>query len=376
MVAPINYFQQLGFQQPTLSEQTKFFNSINDRGFQNQARQMAVSDRIQSQSQQAQNQLSKEYQYRDAQDKAEALQAQQELYSALNSGDPRAAESVIMKYQDKIAENGDPEAVGKAMQMLQTPEGAAQLKQRALDMIQMSAGPENFAKFTAQQQPKPAEPMTQYQQASTDLRRQELDLRKEESKLQAMLKAQAATANEIKKQELQLKIEEQQNKLADAQSKREQSKRDAQSSLQSGLQSTDNLLSTLDQILKTPIGVVESATGPISTKLPTLSQDTADFEELITKFDSQAFIAQIPMLKGTGALSDSEGRKLSASLQNLSLRQSQQQLIKNVREARQIMQAARQNLINKSGLRQDQGEPQLQPAKTSATESVVDWSQL
>ena len=143
---------------------------------------------------------------------------------------------------------------------------------------------------------------------------------------------------------------EAQIKLQDLIQKRDGVVREKTAEVDSARASIDNMLNTADRILKTPMGVVGSAAGPLSARLPTLSQSTADFESLIENLDAQSFIAQIPNMKGTGALSDAEGKKLAAALQSFSLRQSPEQLLSNVKEAQRIMLDSRKRLASKYGV--------------------------
>jgi hypothetical protein len=132
----------------------------------------------------------------------------------------------------------------------------------------------------------------------------------------------------------------------------------------------DNFLNTADRALAgwgrtkdgkvditKPKGYVESATGPISTRLPTLSQDTADFEEIIEVLKGQAFLAQVEKMKGLGALSDKEGDALRASLTNLSLRQSPEQLGRNLLEAQRLILKARNEVARKYNLSAEPDRP-------------------
>ena len=130
----------------------------------------------------------------------------------------------------------------------------------------------------------------------------------------------------------------------------------------------DTLLNTADRIIGTPRGVVESATGPISSRMPTLSQDTADFESLIENLDAQAFLSQIPQMKGTGALSENEGKKLAAALQSLSLKQSPGQLVGNVKEMQRLMLKARKNLADKFGMPENVPDTPAAAQSTSAAD--------
>jgi hypothetical protein len=104
--------------------------------------------------------------------------------------------------------------------------------------------------------------------------------------------------------------------------------------------------------LQTPIGIVEDATGPVESRLPTFDQDTADFESLMENIEAQAFLSQIPNLKGMGALSDAEGKKVTAALQSLNLKQSPKRLMENVREAQRLLMKARENIANRYGVPQ------------------------
>ena len=160
----------------------------------------------------------------------------------------------------------------------------------------------------------------------------------------------AAMNANIKRETNDLKRQELQQKVQSAQVKRDAEVLEKVAQAETGRAAIDNMLNSADRILKTPVGVISSAAGPISSKLPTLSSDTADLEELITTMASQAFMAQIPNLKGMGALSNAEGEKLQSSLQNLSLRQSPERLIENVQEAQRLMLKARSTLADRYGV--------------------------
>ncbi len=112
--------------------------------------------------------------------------------------------------------------------------------------------------------------------------------------------------------------------------------------------SMDNMLNTADRILKHP--GLEGATGSVAARLPSFRQDSADFDALIDNLNAQEFTSQIPNMKGMGALSDAEGKKLAAALQNLDLKQSPDQLRFNVKEAQRLILKARQNLVTKYGI--------------------------
>lgn len=171
----------------------------------------------------------------------------------------------------------------------------------------------------------------------------DIKIAKENSRIAALNAQISREGNGLKRQELGLK-------LAELQQKRDDVIRTKVADVESANQNIDNMLNTADRILKTPMGVVGSAAGPVSARMPTLSQDTADFEELVRTLGSQAFLAQIPNIKGMGALSNAEGANLQAALQNFSLRQSPERLIANVKEAQRLLLKARKNVSLRHGV--------------------------
>jgi len=171
----------------------------------------------------------------------------------------------------------------------------------------------------------------------------DIQINKENARIAAINASIAREGNQIKRQELGLKLEEMKQK-------RDEVIRTKTSEIESARGDMDNFLNTADRVLKTPMSVIGSAAGPISARMPTLSQDTADFEALVETMSSQAFMSQIPKMKGTGALSEKEGDKLQSSLQNLSLKQSPERLVENVKEAQRLILKARKNLADKYGV--------------------------
>lgn len=309
------------------------------------------------------------------QQKAKVNQAT-EVYAALQAGRSDLAEELV---QERItaAKNSGMDAETKVneniLELIRTsPESA---KTTAGLVLASAMGPEKFTEtFTkletdrrqsALEPSQMTEAQAKAQKAAVDAKFAEseaaLDLQKkgwEIDKLQNDIKISKENAriaaidaqlkresNELKKKELEVKLEE-------AKRKRDEEVRTKAAEVSSARSSIDNMLNTADQILGTPVGVVEDATGPLESRLPTLSQDVADFEALMETIDAQAFMAQIPTMTGKGALSDAEGRKLSAALQNFSLKQSPKKLLANVREAQRLMLKARESLAKKYGVPQ------------------------
>lgn len=172
---------------------------------------------------------------------------------------------------------------------------------------------------------------------------QDIIIAKENARIAALNAAQAKETNTLKRLELQQKID-------DSKEKRDAADRDQKATVANQSADIDNFLNTAARILQTPQNVIASATGPVASRLPTLSADVSDFEALVEALGSQAFIAQIPKIKGTGSLSEKEGDKLQASLQTLSLKQSPARLIENVTEAVRLLKKVRENISVKYGV--------------------------
>jgi hypothetical protein len=190
-----------------------------------------------------------------------------------------------------------------------------------------------------------AKAVLEVQQQAATLRKTDADILidKENARIAALNAQISRETNVIRQGELRQRID-------DATDKRDQAKRDQDSLLGNQLSSIDNFLNTAIRATNTPLDVRQAATGPVTARfIPTVRQATADFEGLIETLGAQAFLAQIPQIKGTGSLSENEGNKLQASLQNLSLKQSPERLQENINEAVRLLTKARENIATRSG---------------------------
>lgn len=299
--------------------------------------------------------------------KDQQFKAGTQAYSAIEAGKPALAIGILDKEIEARKNSGqdaaDLEEIRKTVES--DPKGAA----ASIGLALSSLEPDRWAKIASERREsqmapaKQTEAQAKAQKAAVDAKYAESaavqDLAKggwEISKLQndigisrqnaqiaAMNAATAREGNSLKKQELQLKLQEKIDK-------RDETIRTKASEIESSRATIDNMLNTADRILATPFDVIESAAGPISSRLPTASSDTADLEALVDTLSSQAFMAQIPALKGMGALSNAEGEKLQASLQNLSLKQSPERLVQNIKEAQRLILKSRANLSDKYGV--------------------------
>jgi hypothetical protein len=108
----------------------------------------------------------------------------------------------------------------------------------------------------------------------------------------------------------------------------------------------------VDRVLKNPsLGdVLGSFEGRMPGAASILDDEESDAIALIDTLGSQSFLSQIPNIKGMGALSNEEGKKLQAALQNLDRAQSEKQFKDNLKEAQRLLLKGRKNLATQYGL--------------------------
>jgi hypothetical protein len=316
----------------------------------------------------------KTYDVLSSEQKDSRIKQASQVYAAMQAGKPEVAQQLLLE-QAAAARNAgmeqDAQAAETVAELVKLNPATAETSTGLL--LASAMGPDKFAEtFTklqgerreAELQPsKLTESQAKAQKAAVEAKFAEsgaaLDLQKkgwditkiqEDIKISKQNTGIAALNAQISREGNQIKREENQLKLRDMIDKRDEAVRTKAADLESARTNMDNMLNTADRILKTPIGVIGSAAGPVSSRMPTLSQDTADFEALVETLGSQSFLAQIPNIKGMGALSNAEGEKLQAALQNFSLRQSPERLLENVKEAQRLVMKARKNMTARSGL--------------------------
>lgn len=263
----------------------------------------------------------------------------EQVLSALDAGDMKGAKNVVNFALMAADGKRFKEYVDGQTAAQKAPAEIEKLQAEASEAESKAASAATAAKFSeskAIMELRMSEEQIKKWAADTDIARQNV-------KIASMNAATAREGNSLKRQEMQLKLNE-------AVAERDEKLRTKAAEVESARSSMDNMLNTAQRILNTDRKVIENATGPIAAKLPTLREGTADFEALVETLGSQSFMAQIPNIKGMGQLSNSEGDKLQAALQNFSLKQSPERLVANVKEAVRLIELARKNVSNKYGV--------------------------
>lgn len=198
--------------------------------------------------------------------------------------------------------------------------------------------------------PKGVSPQAQQQQ---DIRTQQFTQQQELG--QQRLAAQTAANQEsaaLRQQEATAKGEERALKAEETKAKiegRKLAKQEAvKAKLDSGRKSLttfDTTLSTIDQLLSAP--GLEAAVG-FTSAFPTMpGSEAADFEALLEKFTSQQFMTGVEQMKGMGALSESEGKKIASAAGALELGMSEAALKKELSIIKNTINIARARELKK-----------------------------
>ncbi|EDW2409928.1 acyltransferase [Salmonella enterica subsp. enterica] len=126
---------------------------------------------------------------------------------------------------------------------------------------------------------------------------------------------------QIARETNQIKLDELKQKQADVRQKAEIAKADRQAAAQGAVDTFSTALDSLGEIEKSP--GLSKAVG-VRSAFPTVpGSDAANFEARLDTFKAQTFLPMVASLKGMGALSDAEGKKLSDAVGALSPKMSE-----------------------------------------------------
>lgn len=290
---------------------------------------------------------------------------------ALQSNDPMKAADQLDAYADMVeAAGGTPVNMRGDAESLRSGD----LSMNQLELGVAMAEPDLWDRFNkarvAQAKEQPV-PMTEYQREMIKGANADRDVRKleaENKKIENQLKQET---NQVKLDALKVKAEENKDKQF-------QIKKGRSDAAQSVVDSGESTLSLVDEIVNHP--GFESAIGAkgISSLYgafdePISGTEAAGVAALIETLEAQNFLTAIGEFKsagGAGALSDNEGKKLSAALSNLKRSQSEKDFKKSLNVIK--------NLVNKQVSRaKGQIDRELTPALDGSTSPEdVDLSKL
>lgn len=126
---------------------------------------------------------------------------------------------------------------------------------------------------------------------------------------------------QIARETNQIKLEELKQKQLDVRSKADSARADRQAAAQGAVDTFSTALDSLNEIESSP--GLKKAVG-FNSAFPTVpGTDAANFEARLDTFKAQTFLPMVASLKGMGALSDAEGKKLSDAVGALSPKMSE-----------------------------------------------------
>jgi len=182
-----------------------------------------------------------------------------------------------------------------------------------------------------------AKPMTDYQKSSLALREEQIEL----DKLKAQ---QAKESNDLKKQQLQITIDQKKAKL-------EQDQKAIAESASKDIATFDTTLNTVDQLINHE--GLDAAVGS-SSLFPTIAgSKAADFEAKLEQLKGQQFLTEVTKMKGMGALSENEGKKIAAAAAALDLSMSEEAFRKELEYIQETMAKARNKIAGKIDSNED-----------------------
>lgn len=193
------------------------------------------------------------------------------------------------------------------------------------------------------------EQMTPYQREMTRQKDVEQDLKRQEIELKRLERQEKRETDELKKQEIKQRI-------SDKKTSMQQAEQDKVSAANDAVASSDEGINLINQIENHPgfssyVGAkgVSSAFG--LKDQPIAGAEAAGVASLIDTLGSQQFLNAVQSMKGMGALSDAEGKKLSSAISSLDPNMSESDFKKSLATIKRFFSRAKykaQNTIEKS----------------------------
>lgn len=153
----------------------------------------------------------------------------------------------------------------------------------------------------------------------------------------------------------------------------DEKKQAAERQQQGLMQSFDTALDTLDTLNKHP--GKKAAVGFGGAQLSMIpGTDAAGFAAQLETFKAQTFLPQVQALKGMGALSDAEGRKLEAAVGALTQSMKLEEFNAQIQKIKGDLQKARDRL--KAGTSSPMSTPITPPGASGVTSKVIKFGDL
>ncbi|WP_312412258.1 phage DNA ejection protein [Pseudescherichia sp.] len=312
--------------------------------------------------------------FQDEQHQMALGSAARDLRIAMASGNPQAIGAAASRNAGVLGTIGSsPEDI--LQQYQQDPQYLAHI----VDAVGLSAlGPKDYYSVTGDRAKLAEQVRSNQAGEALTARGQDITVRGQNISAQ-----NAALSREIQRAELQdkvldrqiaretntLKLEELRQKQTDVRQKAEVARADRQATAQGAVDTFSTALDSLGEIEKSP-GLAK-AVG-VRSAFPTIpGSDAANFEARLDTFKAQTFLPMVASLKGMGALSDAEGKKLSDAVGALSPKMSEDAFRSSIGKIRTQLESKLGNVKKQF----DYQDPPSQPA-TSQPQQQAGFSSL
>lgn len=284
-----------------------------------------------------------------------------QIYGALNSGRPDLAQQLLEQRINSL-KNGGTQADIQTTQALLDVVRTDPNKARTLAGVTLASwmGPDKFfaaypaiAKEEREAAAAPGERAKTAAETANigsqiETRAATLDIQREENRIRAMEADLKREDNDLKRQELQGKID-------DAKLKRDQLAREQESTANSAFATVDRALDTIGDLKKHPGLAGNLGIRGVVPNVP--GSDAANARALIDQLQSQGFLAEVDKMRGLGALTEAEGKKLTNAIGALDTKQDEAQFRKQLDSIQSQFDAARKNLAKKYGVAAPDRDP-------------------
>ena len=198
-------------------------------------------------------------------------------------------------------------------------------------------------------------------QSAEQLARDRNDIMLQIAQMNAALRG---SNNDVQRQLIEQRIE-------DLKVKADEKQATLQSQAQGRIAAFDSALETLDVISKHPgkKDVVGALSGGVMSVIP--GTQAAGFSSQLETFKAQTFIPMVATLKGMGALSDAEGKKLTAAVGALDPKMPKKEFDDQITKIKRDLESARQRASTMPGAPKQGTETPAAPAK-----KVIKFSDL
>lgn len=179
---------------------------------------------------------------------------------------------------------------------------------------------------------------------------------------------------QIARESNQIKLDELKQKQVDVRQRADVARADRQAAAQGAVDTFSTALDSLGEIEQSP--GLSKAVG-VRSAFPTVpGSDAANFEARLDTFKAQTFLPMVASLKGMGALSDAEGKKLSDAVGALSPKMSEPAFRSSIGKIRTQLESKLGTVKKQFDYQEPAAQPQAQTQSQQPQQQSTGFSSL